>query len=175
MTRRILIADDNASVRTALRQLLQGPEYIEFIEVQNGEEAVVKALDLRPDVVILDLAMPVMDGMSAARQILRALPDTPVFLCTMHCSRHLEVDAAAIGVRNVVSKAQSKILIEAVQQLLTQRPQNSTVPPSAPPLVEIPGPVLGPAVIDPAAPPSPPIAGAASSDPAPPPPLRRSG
>lgn len=178
MSPKILIADDNASVRTALRQLLEGPEPIEFIEAENGQDAVVKALDFRPDVIILDLAMPVMDGMSAARKILRALPDTPVFLCTMHCSRHLDADAAAIGVRKVVSKAHSRILIDAVQQLLTAQPSDSTVALPTPPLVETPSPTLLPAIIDSAAAPSSPNPGAVpavSSDAAPPPPLRRSG
>lgn len=114
---RILIADDNAGVRRALTQLLSDLRP-EFIETENGRDAVAKAKDPGVDVVIIDLAMPIMDGLTAAREILKVRPELPVFLCTMHWSPHLEVEAKASGIRKVVSKAQSSILIAAVKELV---------------------------------------------------------
>ena len=122
---RILIADDNAGVRRALTQLLSDIRPIEFSETENGRDAVAKALDPGVDLAILDLAMPVMDGLSAAREILKVRPELPVFLCTMHWSPHLELEAKASGIRKVVSKAQSSILISAVRQLLGEESPSS--------------------------------------------------
>jgi len=126
---RILIADDNPSVRNALRQLFEGlPRPSKFIEATDGKEAVSKAVEFRPDVVILDLAMPEMDGLTAARHILRSLPQTPVFLCTMFWSAQLDAEAKAVGVRSVVSKAESSTLIAAVEQLLNSKVAASPSP-----------------------------------------------
>lgn len=118
MPLRILISDDNAGVRRALTQLLSDIHSAEFIETENGRDAVSKALDPGVDIAILDLAMPVMDGLSAARAILKVRPEVPIFLCTMHWSPHLETEAKASGIRKVVSKAQSSILIAAIRELV---------------------------------------------------------
>ena len=120
MPPRILIADDNAMVRIALRQLLDGPDEVEFVEAENGRDAVSKVLELRPEIAILDLAMPVMDGISAARQINKACPQTSIFLCTMHWSPLLETEAQKAGVRQVASKAHVTVLVTAVKQLLRE-------------------------------------------------------
>lgn len=132
MPPRILIADDNANVRTALRQLIEFAGGVEFVEAENGEEAITKALECRPDVIILDLAMPAMDGLTAARKILQQLPETAVFLCTMHWSKLLEREAATTGVRKVFSKARSSDLIAAVQQVLSAKPAPAPLPNPAP-------------------------------------------
>jgi DNA-binding NarL/FixJ family response regulator len=121
MPPRILIADDNAMVRTALRQLLEGIDHTEFIEAEDGQQAVSRALESRPEIVILDLAMPVMDGLTAARQINKALPETPIFLCTMHWSPLMETEAQKAGVRQVFSKAHVTVLVAAVEHLLQER------------------------------------------------------
>ncbi|HLZ40925.1 MAG TPA: response regulator transcription factor [Candidatus Sulfotelmatobacter sp.] len=136
MPHRILIADDNANVRTALRQLMEFAGGVEFIEAENGEEAIAKALECRPDVIILDLAMPAMDGLTAARKILQQLPEAAVFLCTMHWSKLLEREAATTGVRKVFSKARSSDLIAAVQQVLSVKPAAAPLPNPAPTIAE---------------------------------------
>lgn len=130
MPRRILIADDSLNVRTALHQLLSHLQPAELLDAANGHEAVSKALEFRPDVVILDFVMPVMDGLTAARKILRQLPQTVIFICTMHWSRYLEEEAAAAGVRQVISKAQSSILIAAVEELLKTQPPSGDADPN---------------------------------------------
>ena len=129
MPPRILIADDSLNVRTALHQLLSHIQPAELLDAANGDEAVSKAFEFRPEVVILDFVMPVTDGLTAARKILQELPQTAIFMCTMHWSRYLEEQAAAIGVRQVISKAQSSILIAAVEKLLKSQPPSADAAP----------------------------------------------
>ncbi|HET9307794.1 MAG TPA: response regulator transcription factor [Candidatus Sulfotelmatobacter sp.] len=131
MPPRILIADDSLNVRTALHQLLSHIHPAELLEAANGHEAVSKALEFSPEVVILDFVMPVTDGLTAARKILQQLPQTAIFICTMHWSQYLEEQATAIGVRQVISKAQSSLLIAAVEQFLNDQPPSAD-PASAP-------------------------------------------
>jgi len=129
MRPRILIADDSLNVRTALHQLLNHIQPAELLDAGNGPEAVSKALEFRPGVVILDFVMPVMDGLTAARKILQQLPQTVIFICTMHWSRYLQEEAAAVGVRQVISKAQSSILVAAVEQVLGAPPPSANADP----------------------------------------------
>ena len=90
---RILIAEDNPAVRTALRSLLQSAGPWEIVEVESGLEALAKAQELRPNLMILDRVMPVMDGLSAARQISKLLPEIPMLMHTMHWSPQIELEA----------------------------------------------------------------------------------
>jgi CheY-like chemotaxis protein len=115
---RILIADDNASLRTAMRQVLEGVGRWEIIEAENGIDAVVKAQELRPQLVILDLAMPVMDGLTASREIARLLPGVPILLHTLYSSPQVEWEAGKSGVLRVVPKTQISALVSAVQDAL---------------------------------------------------------
>jgi len=117
MPTRILIADDNAVFRGTLRQLLQAVDHWEVVEAHDGQEAISKAVELQPNLVILDLAMPVKDGLAAAREISQLLPEVPILMCTMHMSSHVEAEALKSGVRKVFSKSDSAFLIEAVRQL----------------------------------------------------------
>jgi DNA-binding NarL/FixJ family response regulator len=127
---RILIAEDSPSVRTALRTLLEGAGPWEIIDVDNGAEAVAKAQELKPDLFILDLVMPVMDGFRAARQISKLFPNTPILMHTMHWSQQVEIEAQKVGVRKVVSKADSMLLVSTVRQLLIPEPSPSLAPAS---------------------------------------------
>jgi DNA-binding NarL/FixJ family response regulator len=126
MANRILIADDNALVRFALGQALQKAGHWEIVEAENGEEAVAKARDTKPRLVILDLAMPVMDGMRAARALTIALPGVPVILHTLHWSPRVEVEALKAGVRRVVAKTDSATILAAVRELLGPEPLGYT-------------------------------------------------
>lgn len=122
---RILIAEDSPSVKNALRHLLEGAGPWEIVDVDNGKEAVAKAQELKPDLFILDLVMPVMDGLNAARRISKLLPNTPILMHTMHWSQQVEIEAQKVGVRKVVSKADSMLLISTVRQLLIPEPPPS--------------------------------------------------
>ncbi len=122
MPARILIADDNPTVRTALRQLLQGLDHPEIIEAKDGKEAIDLAVEQRPDAVILDLAMPVMDGLTSAREMSKLLPDLPIVMCTMHWSPQLEIEVKKHGVRTVVPKSNASLLLSVIQQFLPAPP-----------------------------------------------------
>lgn len=118
MRGRVLVADDNAIVRRTLRQLLEEAGAAEVDEAEDGWRAVSRAVELHPNIVILDLAMPRMDGLNAAREISRLLPKTAILMYTMHWSPHLEREAKRCGVQMLVSKAQSAVLLRAVKDLL---------------------------------------------------------
>ncbi len=118
MPARILIADDNPTVRTALRQLLEGLDHPQIIEAKDGKEALALALEQHPDAVVLDLAMPVMDGLTSAREMSKLLPDLPIVMCTMHWSPQLEIEVKKHGVRTVVAKSNASLLLSVIQQFL---------------------------------------------------------
>jgi CheY-like chemotaxis protein len=131
MRTRILIAEDSPAVRAALRSLLERAGPWDVIDVKNGQEAVAKAQELKPDLIIIDLVMPVMDGLTAARHISKLLPEIPMLMHTMHWSSQIEVEAQKVGVRKVVSKANSQLLLSTIRQFLTAEsppPLTTTAP-----------------------------------------------
>jgi PleD family two-component response regulator len=82
---RLLIADDHALVREGLRTMLSGEEGIEVIaEANDGRQALDVCRELRPDLVLMDVRMPVMDGLEATRKIKQEMPQTSVLMVTMH-------------------------------------------------------------------------------------------
>ncbi len=82
---RVLVADDHAVVRRGIVRILRDSREIEVVgEANDGAEATRKALETRPDVVVLDLSMPRLSGFEAARQIRAALPQTRILVLTMH-------------------------------------------------------------------------------------------
>jgi DNA-binding NarL/FixJ family response regulator len=117
---RILIADDHPAIRKVLRALIEGHAGWEVCgEAQNGFEALSKAAELKPDLVIMDLAMPVMDGIRAAREMSGALPGMPILMHTMHGSPAVNLEAKKVGVTLVVSKGESgENLIGAIGEAL---------------------------------------------------------
>ena len=119
---KILISDDSPIFRRTLRNLLESEDHWQVFETGNGDEAVSQAGQLQPDVVILDLAMPVMDGLTAAREISKLLPDTPIVMCTMHNSPQMELEAKKAGIRLTISKANSMAIVPAIRQLVGATP-----------------------------------------------------
>ena len=117
----ILIADDNALVRAALRAVLENEKLGEIIiEAENGKEAVRKAREGKPDLVILDLAMPFLDGFATARELKKFLPNVPVLMHTLYWSPRVQLEALKAGVRKTVAKSSSNVLMKAVRELLAE-------------------------------------------------------
>jgi DNA-binding NarL/FixJ family response regulator len=106
MSHSILLVDDNTLVRRLLRSWLEKHEEWNICgEAENGEIAVEKVKELHPDIVILDLQMPVMNGLEASREIKRLLPHTALIIFTAHASYQLVKEARAYGVADVISKS----------------------------------------------------------------------
>jgi DNA-binding NarL/FixJ family response regulator len=105
VSRKLLIVDDNALVRRLLRTCLaHDPEWEVCGEAANGKEAVGKVEELHPDVVILDLQMPVMNGLEAARRIKVLAPNTAMIMFTINYHPQLLEEARAAGISDVISK-----------------------------------------------------------------------
>ena len=104
---KVLIADDHQIVRQGLRMLLERERFTVVAEAVDGREAVRLAIDLRPDVAILDLTMPLLNGLEAAREVLRERGGTRVILLTMHAEEHQVAIALRAGVRGYVLKTQA--------------------------------------------------------------------
>jgi len=122
MTAQILVVDDNEVVRGRLSEALKAHDGWEVCaEVANGEEAVAKARELNPDLIILDLAMPVMDGLRATREITRILPSVPIIIYTMHYSDWLVLEAKKAGARGLVPKSDFAKLIGLSEDLLRKK------------------------------------------------------
>jgi DNA-binding NarL/FixJ family response regulator len=116
---RILVADDHEVVRRGVRRLLQArPGWEVCGEATNGEEAIAAAELLHPDVVVLDVTMPGLEGIAAARAIRARLPRTEVLVFTMHETEELLADALAGGAQGYVLKTDpSRLLLAAVEAL----------------------------------------------------------
>lgn len=114
---RILIADDHALVRQGLRSVLEAqPGWSVCGEAQDGREAVKLGLKLRPDIFLLDVTMPELNGLDATRQICRSLPGTPILILTMHDSDELCAEAMQAGASGCVLKSDSpRQLLGAVE------------------------------------------------------------
>ena len=110
---RILVADDQEAVRMRVCAALTSQEGFEVCaEASNGKEAVEKARELDPDLILLDITMPVLNGLDAARLIRAFAPETPIVILSVHKSRQLMEEARKIGVQGYVTKG------EAVQKLI---------------------------------------------------------
>lgn len=119
MNKRILVADDSAEARQALCRLLASEKGLAVCaQAENGKVAIDQAQQHRPDLIILDLAMPVTDGIEAARILKQMMPSTPIILVTLHAETALEQLAFGAHVDKVISKGDSRRLIEQTRTLL---------------------------------------------------------
>lgn len=123
-TLRILIADDHEMVRSGLRSLLEGVAGWQVVgEARTGREAVQAAASLSPDVIIIDLTMPELNGLEATRQICRALPEAEILVLTMHESDQIVRDVLEAGARGYVLKSDAgEYLVAAVRSLAKHQP-----------------------------------------------------
>ena len=115
---RILLADDHLIFRQSLKGLLEREGFQIIGEAADGQEAVRRVRDLSPDVAVLDLAMPLLNGLDAAREIVRASPRTRPILLTMHTEDPYVMEALRAGIKGYVLKTQpSTDLVQAIQEV----------------------------------------------------------
>ncbi len=121
---RIVVVDDHAVVRRGVRALLESqPGWEVSAEATNGREAVDVARRLQPDIVVMDLSLPELNGLEATRQIRKESPRTEVLVLTMHHSEELARDVLQAGARGYVLKSDAdERLIAAVDSLRQHKP-----------------------------------------------------
>jgi len=119
MSTHVLLADDHRIIRDGMKVFLEREGYTVNADAQNGQEAVRLALRLKPEVVVLDITMPVLNGLEAAREILRSAPTTKVILLSMHDESPYVLDALRIGVKGFVTKTHAADdLVHAIREAL---------------------------------------------------------
>jgi two-component system, chemotaxis family, chemotaxis protein CheY len=107
MSHTVLIADDNLFIREALCKFFEHDDFNVCGEAENGKEAVEKAQQLHPDLILLDLSMPVMNGLEAALVLKRTMPEVPVIMYSAYGDSSTEKAARSAGVWALVSKSEN--------------------------------------------------------------------
>jgi DNA-binding NarL/FixJ family response regulator len=128
---RCLLVDDHESVRIGVTAILSSRPDIEICgEASNGKEAIEKARELKPDLIILDITMPVLDGINSAKEIRTFLPEVPILFFSMHDGVYLVHEAKMAGGQGFVNKMEARaMLLDAVDALLKKQtyfPDRST-------------------------------------------------
>ena len=118
---RILVVDDNPSVRRYLRGILEQHEGWKVCdEARNGQDAVDRYRQVRPDVIVLDFQMPGMNGLEAARIITQLSPRIPILMLTLYLSKQLSEEARKVGIRGACVKTDAHSVVDAVEALLRE-------------------------------------------------------
>ena len=119
MPKCILLVDDSAIVRTGLRRAFEFLGWEVCGEATNGREGIQKAEELKPHLIVLDLAMPEMNGITAARILNRTMPHVPLILFTTYGEMIAPEDARAAGISEIVPKSEPiKVLLQAAERLV---------------------------------------------------------
>ena len=115
----VLLADDHEIVREGLRALLKGEDDIDVVgEAETGRQAVQLARQLRPAVVVMDIAMPLLNGLEAARQILKALADTRVIILSAHSDEAYVEQVTAMGAAGyLIKQTSAHVLSKAIREV----------------------------------------------------------
>jgi DNA-binding NarL/FixJ family response regulator len=121
---RVLIADDHEVVRKGLRSLLESEPGLEVVgEASNGREAVERATAMKPDVVVLDVGMPELNGLEATRRIVKASPRTEVLILTVYETEEVIREVLRAGARGYVLKSDAgRLLLTAVEAVSAHKP-----------------------------------------------------
>jgi DNA-binding NarL/FixJ family response regulator len=120
MVKSVLIADDNAFVRQRLGELFsREPDFEVCSEAENGRKAIEEAQESHPDLILLDLSMPVMNGLDAARALKRLMPEVPIVMYSVYSDSFTEKEARSAGVSALVSKFEdASALVRIARNLL---------------------------------------------------------
>ena len=118
MLTRVLLADDHSLIRQSLRALLEKQGFQVVSEASDGQEALRSVEKTPPDVAILDISMPILNGVDAARELLKSSPKTRVILLTQHDEDQYVTEALRAGVRGYVLKSQAaEDLVHAIREV----------------------------------------------------------
>jgi DNA-binding NarL/FixJ family response regulator len=117
---RILIADDQPIIRKHVRRILEEqPNFIVCGEAYDGARAIEEAERLKPDVVVLDLSMPILNGFDAGRKIKSELPETAIVILSSNADKHFVEEAKKIGARAYVAKSKAAVaLVRAIERAI---------------------------------------------------------
>ena len=120
MAKTVLIVDDNEIIRRGLRELFTAePDFDVCGEAENGREAIEKAQELHPGLIVLDLSMPVMNGIDAARVLRKLMPTLPLIIFSEYSDVLSEAEARSAGVSDLVSKSEHvSVLVAKARALL---------------------------------------------------------
>ncbi len=124
MPKRILVADDSELIRRQIRMTLELDRDIEICaEAENGLDAVRKAEEHRPDLLVIDVFMPEMNGLAAVREIKKVMPTLPVLIFTLHDSREIRIECKKAGADAVLPKADGGVHLSRTIHTLLHRQQ----------------------------------------------------
>lgn len=119
MAKRILVVDDAMFMRATVKRILEQAGYDVVGEAENGEIAVQRYSELKPDAVLMDITMPVMDGISAAKAILSSDPQAVVLMCTALGQQNMVIQAIQAGVRDYIVKPfQADRVLEGISKAI---------------------------------------------------------
>jgi DNA-binding NarL/FixJ family response regulator len=119
----ILLADDNQVILQLLRRLIESHAGWQVCgEASDGQQALARAIELKPDIMVLDFAMPGLNGLQVAGEISRACPGLPMILHTIHDFPEMISEARKVGIREVVSKTDSSArLLDVMEKILQEK------------------------------------------------------
>jgi DNA-binding NarL/FixJ family response regulator len=122
MAKRVLLVDDNTAIRRALVQSFDSePDFDVCGEAENGQQAIEIAEKLGPDLIVMDLSMPVMNGIEAARILKRIMPAVPLIMFSGHSDLFSRMEAQSAGISALVSKSeQVSVLVDKARSLLDE-------------------------------------------------------
>jgi two-component system response regulator NreC len=114
----VVLGDDHPLVRQGVRRMLEGHEFEIVGEGSDGLEVIELAQRFHPDVILLDLSMPTLNGIGAVRELTRVSPQTKVIILTMHTEEHYILEALRAGVKGCISKTQApEHLLQAIREV----------------------------------------------------------
>jgi DNA-binding NarL/FixJ family response regulator len=119
----VLLADDSSTFRQALRNIIEGQDdWRVCTEAHDGLEAVRSFRQHVPDIVVIDFQMPQMNGLEAAREMVRQCPQVPILMVTMFLSEQLVREAKKIGIKGACAKTDPACVVKGVEALLENKP-----------------------------------------------------
>jgi CheY-like chemotaxis protein len=126
---KILLVDGNVQMRVLAKTLLETREGWQVSEAVDGHDAIAKASELKPDLVVLDFAMPGLNGLQAAERISSSFPDLPIILYTFYGFEAMIAEAKKHGIREVIDKAATgDYLLQAIEKHLSEIPPSLELP-----------------------------------------------